>query len=226
MSARRDPPPEVLVRFVRTEVYEDAVLASRAREVLGADEGATLARLRPAAARRDYLAAHALARTMLAELAGSDPARLRFGCPPRGRPELVAPPAARHLHFSISHADGIGRAGRAPPLHLDRQGGRREGNGPRLPPASPAHRGPRGEQRSSGGVRRRGGRGGDPLETRVLAPDALPRSGGCRVRRILGPRCAPLRSRGALLSGYRRPRFMEPTRSPCRRCSGQGSPRP
>jgi len=107
MSARRDPPPEVVVRFVRTEVYEDAVLASRAREVLGADEGAALARLRPEAARRDYLAAHALARTMLAELAGSDPARLRFGCPPRGRPELVAPPAARHLHFSISHADGI-----------------------------------------------------------------------------------------------------------------------
>ena len=92
---------------MRTEVYEDAVLASRAREVLGADEGAALARLRPEAARRDYLAAHALARTMLAELAGSDPARLRFRCPPRGRPELVAPPAARHLRFSISHADGI-----------------------------------------------------------------------------------------------------------------------
>ena len=44
---------------------------------------------------------------MLAELAGSDPARLRFRCPPRGRPELVAPPVARHLRFSISHADGI-----------------------------------------------------------------------------------------------------------------------
>jgi len=108
MSARRNPRREVVVRFVRAEAFEDAVLAARARRILAADEREALARLRPVAARRDYLAAHVLARRMLAELAGSDPTQLRILSSPRGRPELVAPQGGSPLSFSISHADGVG----------------------------------------------------------------------------------------------------------------------
>lgn len=107
MRTRRAPPREVVVRFARTEAFEDALLASRARTILGTAEQAALARLRPAAARRDYLGAHALARALLAELAGCEPTRVRFRYTPRGRPELVAPRGARHFRFSLSHADGV-----------------------------------------------------------------------------------------------------------------------
>lgn len=107
MRSWRSPRCEVAVRFVRTEVFDEPALASRAREVLGVAEREALARLRPPAARRDYLAAHALARTMLGEIAGCDPARVRLRSSPRGRPEFVPPPGAPPLHFSLSHADGV-----------------------------------------------------------------------------------------------------------------------
>ena len=107
MNAGRTPPREVVVRFVRTEAFEDAVLAARAQAVLGADEREALARLRPVVTRRDYLAAHVLARMMLAERTGAEPTRLCIRASRWGRPELVAPPGACRLSFSISHADGI-----------------------------------------------------------------------------------------------------------------------
>jgi 4'-phosphopantetheinyl transferase len=104
---RPTPQPEVLVRFARTEAFEDPVLAARARQILGPAERETLARLRPSAAARDYLAAHALARTMLAEQTGADPGELCFHTSRRGRPELVARGRAPTPRFSISHAEGV-----------------------------------------------------------------------------------------------------------------------
>lgn len=107
MSGRGSSPREVLVRFVRTAVYDDRALAARARRVLGADELRILERLRAEGARRDYLAAHALRRRMLAEVAGSDPARLRFRATRQGCPRVIDPPGARRFSSSLSHADGI-----------------------------------------------------------------------------------------------------------------------
>ena len=106
-NGSKRPQREVLVRYARTEAYENAVLGAQAVSVLGDEELRILARLRPPAARRDYLAAHALARTTLAEFAGCDPRRLRFHSWPFGRPEPVTQPGARPLSFSISHTDGL-----------------------------------------------------------------------------------------------------------------------
>ena len=100
-------PREVLVQFVRTGVYEDAGLARRAWEGLASDERSALLRIRAPEARRDSLAAHALARAMLARIAACPPSQIRFHVAPGGRPEVTAPPSARRLRFSLSHADGI-----------------------------------------------------------------------------------------------------------------------
>ena len=98
---------EVVVRFVRADAYDGPALAAQACEILGADEREAHARLRPTVARLDYLAAHALARTTLAEFAGCEPSRLRLRPSPWGRPEIVTPRSARRLRFSLSHSDGM-----------------------------------------------------------------------------------------------------------------------
>lgn len=98
--------PRVIARFVRTEALEDATLAVGLWGRLGIDEGQTPP--------RDYLAAYALAGMMLGERLGCDPSRLRLRRSPRGRSELVDPPGARRLRFSISHADGIALCALAP----------------------------------------------------------------------------------------------------------------
>ena len=107
MLASAGRPREVLVRFVRTGVYDDTALARRAWAGLGPEERSALLRIRAPEARRDSLAAHALARAMLARIAGCPPSQLRFHVAPGGRPEVTAPPPARRLRFSLSHADGI-----------------------------------------------------------------------------------------------------------------------
>ncbi len=109
MRSPPKPQRDLCVRFVRTEPFAEPALASRAAAMLGVEEQRTIARLRPANARCDYLAAHALARTMLAERLGWAPERLRFRYSPRGRPELAIPlpSGAPRLRFSLSHADGI-----------------------------------------------------------------------------------------------------------------------
>jgi len=83
-------------------------LAARARALLQAPELENLLRLGPPEARRDYLAAHALVRTMLAERVDLlAPTTVRLRSTPLGKPVVVAPPDARRLRFSLSHADGI-----------------------------------------------------------------------------------------------------------------------
>jgi 4'-phosphopantetheinyl transferase len=92
---------------VRSEAFGSVAFAVPAQQMLEADERQTLARLRPPTVRRDYLAAHVLARAMLAELAKCDPSQLHIHAARWKRPELVAPAHAQALRFSLSHADGI-----------------------------------------------------------------------------------------------------------------------
>jgi 4'-phosphopantetheinyl transferase len=103
---RRIPPRDVVVRFVRTKRFESPDVARPAERLLAANERASLVRLR-AKARRDFLAAHALAHTMLAELGGSDSGRRMLGHFPGRRSEFVRSKGASDLRYSISHADGI-----------------------------------------------------------------------------------------------------------------------
>jgi len=98
--------PEVLVRFLRTEVFRDEDVAADARRILGAEEREMLARVYTPEARRGTLAAHALARTMLAERAVADPARLPVCAASPGRLR-VKRPGAPDLYASLAHADGI-----------------------------------------------------------------------------------------------------------------------
>jgi 4'-phosphopantetheinyl transferase len=98
---------EVRVRFVRSDAYADAMSWTQAQSILDANEREALSRLRPLTAWRDYLAAHTLVRTMLAEEVRCDPSRLRFRSTPRGRSEVIAPAGARRLQFSLAHADGL-----------------------------------------------------------------------------------------------------------------------
>jgi 4'-phosphopantetheinyl transferase len=107
MSEFMARPHEVLVRFVRTDAYENTDVAMRARATLGADERWALDRVRAPEAHRDSLAAHALARTMVARLAGCPASQIRIGAFVGGCLEVLAPRTARRLRFSLSHADGI-----------------------------------------------------------------------------------------------------------------------
>jgi len=102
---------EVLVRFMRTQVLRDPRLAARAGCFLDTAERLNCARLRPPAARRDYLGAHVLARLMIAELSGCDPRRVQIVSTPLGQPQIVAPASASRFSVSISHADGIALCG-------------------------------------------------------------------------------------------------------------------
>ena len=100
-------PHEVVVRFVRTGSYEDPVSAPEARQLLDAVERNQLNKIRHSSARRDYLAAHTLARTTLAEFLGCQPDEISFGYSAHGRPELVSPKGAERLSFSIAHTHGM-----------------------------------------------------------------------------------------------------------------------
>src|SRR5262249_7163679 len=95
------------VRYLTTQPFEDSDLAAWAVGVLGGPEREALRRRRSPEARRDFLAAHALARTMIAEMTGGDPARIRLRQAAAGRPELASPPGAHTLDLSISHSDGV-----------------------------------------------------------------------------------------------------------------------
>jgi len=98
---------DVVARFVRTSCYADPALAASALALLGAEERQLLAQLRPEPARLDYLAAHALFRSMIAEVSGCDASRIQVRASTRGRAETVRPRSAAVFGFSISHADGI-----------------------------------------------------------------------------------------------------------------------
>ncbi|HEX4826134.1 MAG TPA: 4'-phosphopantetheinyl transferase superfamily protein [Candidatus Polarisedimenticolaceae bacterium] len=98
---------DVVVRFVRSACYEDPALALRAASLLSAEERQLLTRLEPDASRLDYLAAHALVRSMIAEMTGCPGEQLQIRTSKDGRSEALLPGAPRGIGFSLSHADGI-----------------------------------------------------------------------------------------------------------------------
>jgi 4'-phosphopantetheinyl transferase len=73
---------------------------------LCAEEIAYCRRLRRAADRLSYAAAHALLRRALGQGLGVAPATLQFARDARGRPRLAAP-AERTVDFNLSHTDGL-----------------------------------------------------------------------------------------------------------------------
>jgi len=62
--------------------------------------------LRSPAARRDFLATRALARTALAHYSGQPAERLRFGTDPLRRPEVISP-ALPDLSFNLANTSGL-----------------------------------------------------------------------------------------------------------------------
>ena len=75
-------------------------------EYLSDDEHARAARFRFDDHRRRFATARGLMRWLLAHYTGSDPAALRFGHGPAGKPALLAAPAAADLAFNLSHSGG------------------------------------------------------------------------------------------------------------------------
>jgi 4'-phosphopantetheinyl transferase len=71
---------------------------------LGPQELDRAQRLHFSVDRRAYVAAHALARSMVAEVSGATPAAVRFSVGPNGKPQLVVAPGAASLQFNISHS--------------------------------------------------------------------------------------------------------------------------
>ncbi len=79
----------------------------RLHALLDPAEAAQAARFRFDRDRRPYVAAHGLARMMLARRLGCPAADLRFVVGPHGKPELAMAAAAPPLRFSLSHARGL-----------------------------------------------------------------------------------------------------------------------
>ncbi|MBF0307832.1 MAG: 4'-phosphopantetheinyl transferase superfamily protein [Alphaproteobacteria bacterium] len=75
------------------------------QSALSPDERQRAARFAFAADRRQYVTAHGMARSLIAELLGADPAGLRFAAG-GGKPRLIEP-AVADLDLSLSHAAGI-----------------------------------------------------------------------------------------------------------------------
>ena len=91
---------DVAVRYVHSKLW-------RPRGILSSAEWAELGRLPTPEARRDYLAAHEIARILLGEWTGTHPAQVRFRQSALGTPELVPVDAAAAPHFSLSYADDV-----------------------------------------------------------------------------------------------------------------------
>ncbi|HEV8322060.1 MAG TPA: 4'-phosphopantetheinyl transferase superfamily protein [Myxococcota bacterium] len=107
MSAAPTARYEVFAAYARARalVREGAVGGARVRAALSPAERAAFARLRPAGARRDYLAAHTLAAAMRAAMRAAE-AGSRGGPPPAGA-RVADRGAAGPLALSLSHAGGV-----------------------------------------------------------------------------------------------------------------------
>ena len=107
MSARAAMPDDVVdVRWMVLDcVPEPAWPLLCAR--LDTAEQAKAARFRFERDRRAYVAAHALARTMLARRLGCPSQALRFAIGRHGKPEVATAAATPPLRFSLSHTHGL-----------------------------------------------------------------------------------------------------------------------
>jgi 4'-phosphopantetheinyl transferase len=77
------------------------------RPLLDASEQLRADRFRMAEDRESYIAAHALIRVMLSNVAGNTPTDWRFRTTDSGKPMLDPTQAPRDLHFSLSHTRGL-----------------------------------------------------------------------------------------------------------------------
>lgn len=103
---------DTLVRFMPSLLLDHPSYEDRARALLEPPHGGHApASLPPQGALRDYVAAHVLARLMLAEAAGCDPGSIVFGATPLGRPRVLGPASAARFGISLAHADGIAVCG-------------------------------------------------------------------------------------------------------------------
>ena len=82
-------------------------LERRWLDLLSADELEARRRFRVEAARRQHLAARALARTTLSRYATVDPRRWEFRAGEQGKPEIAGPDGAPPLRFNLSHTRGM-----------------------------------------------------------------------------------------------------------------------
>jgi len=96
-------PGTVRVRWVSLAL-SGAADQERWQAVLDSQELARAQRFRFAVDRHAYVAAHALARSMIAEVAGTTPAAVRFAAGPDGKPRLAAALAQCRVQFNVSRS--------------------------------------------------------------------------------------------------------------------------
>lgn len=99
-------PDEVRVAYAFTDRLAGPDRAA-AHALLGDGERARCRKLLFEEDRVSFVAAHALLRSALSEVAAVDPSRWRFSAPARGRPEIEAPAVHPRLRFSLSHTAGL-----------------------------------------------------------------------------------------------------------------------
>jgi 4'-phosphopantetheinyl transferase len=98
---------EVRVFYAFTESLADPEHARRCREAISPDESARQQRFRFQEDRDSYLLAHAVCRSVLAQLCQVEALALRFEAGEHGRPELIFPRCDPRLRFNISHTRGL-----------------------------------------------------------------------------------------------------------------------
>jgi 4'-phosphopantetheinyl transferase len=101
-------PNEAHVWLVADEEIEARPgLLAEYRRLLSPDEERLLRRLRHDRARREYLTARALCRTVLSRYADVDPGDWRFARNEHGRPEISGPRGRGRLRFNLSGTRGL-----------------------------------------------------------------------------------------------------------------------
>ena len=96
------------VHLWRTPLDLQVPTLERLYATLADDEKARAERFRLPEGRARFTAARGVLRDILARYAGADPAGLRFGYQPSGKPFLLAATGAADLQFNLSHSKGKG----------------------------------------------------------------------------------------------------------------------
>jgi 4'-phosphopantetheinyl transferase len=98
---------EVFAGWMPSDPLRDPKTAALASALLSPAERDEAARLRRSRARRDYIGAHALVRTLVNRRLGCAPHLVTLQSDPLGRPRVMAPAAACGLTAGLSQADGV-----------------------------------------------------------------------------------------------------------------------
>lgn len=101
------PPGQIHVWLAHPDLLGHGQLEARHLHLLSAAERARHQALRFARDRHHYLAAHALARRVLASHTGIAPDQLDFSQDAKGKPHPVLPAACGAIGYNLSHTDGL-----------------------------------------------------------------------------------------------------------------------